>query len=70
MIRHSVVKIGDKLRDKKGDGGKHGAMADKDGSVSWNSEKEGDLDMEMLMERQTRFGSGGARLPGNQGEVD
>ena len=68
MIRHSCVKLGDKLRDKKGDGGKHGAMAERDGSVPWNTEREGDFDISMMIQRQTRFGSSGARLPGEQGE--
>lgn len=67
MIRHSVVKIGDKLRDKKGDTAKHGAMAEKSGQVEWNVEKEGDLDIEMMISRQGRFG---ARLPGDKDSRD
>jgi Ribosomal protein S6 len=63
MIRHSVVKIGDKLRDAKGDTAKHGAMAEKDGKVAWNVEPEGDIDTEMLVSRQGRFG---ARPPGRE----
>ena len=62
MIRHSVVKIGDKLRDAKGDTAKYGAMAEKSGKVEWNVEKEGDLDIELMVSRQGRFG---ASLPGD-----
>lgn len=66
MIRHSVVKIGDKLRDAKGDTAKHGAMAEQSGKVEWNVEKDADIDIDKLVSRQGRFG---ASLPGD-GDVD
>lgn len=62
MIRHSVVKIGDKLRDAKGDTAKHGAMAEQSGKVEWNSEKQDNIEIEQIVSRQGRFG---ASLPGD-----
>lgn len=58
MIRHSVVKIGDRLRDVKGSTEKHGAMAERDGTVPWNVEKDEDLDTAMFVSRQMRAGGG------------
>jgi hypothetical protein len=66
MIRHSVVKIGDKLRDAKGNTAKHGAMAEHSGKVEWNVEKQDDIDLEQIVSRHGRFG---ASLPGDN-DVD
>jgi hypothetical protein len=65
MIRHSVVKLGDRLRDAKGSTEKHGAMAERDGSVPWSTAKDEDLDMAKMVGKQGRMG---ARVPG--GELD